>query len=85
MVAPKVGIREFRAGLADYIASEQPVAVTRHGHTVGLFIPIKTDFSAEVAALRASVEAVLDELSAMGVDPDEVLADFEQARRSKAS
>ena len=46
MVAPKVGIREFRAGLAVYIASEQPVAVTRHGHTVGLFIPIKTDFSA---------------------------------------
>ena len=26
----KVGTREFRVGLAEYIASDKPVAVTRH-------------------------------------------------------
>lgn len=84
MVPSKVGVREFRAGLAEYIASEQPVAVTRHGQTVGLFIPVKTDLTAELAALRASVTAVQDELAAAGVDAEGVLAEFEQARSSKA-
>ena len=69
MVPSKVGIREFRAGLADYIASEQPVAITRHGQTVGLFIPVKTDLTAELAALRASVTAVQDELEPPGWTP----------------
>ncbi len=41
MEAIKVGIREFRADLAEYIASSTPVAVTRHGQTVGYFIPAK--------------------------------------------
>jgi prevent-host-death family protein len=37
-----VGIREFRARLAEYLLeSEQPIAVTRHGHTVGYFIPAR--------------------------------------------
>jgi hypothetical protein len=30
MDTAKVGLREFRAGLAEYIASHRPVAVTRH-------------------------------------------------------
>jgi hypothetical protein len=47
LVPSKVGVREVRAGLADHIASEQPIAVTRHGQTVGLFIPVKTDLTAD--------------------------------------
>lgn len=77
-----VGIREFRAGLADFIASAEPVAVTRHGHTVGWFIPTPVDRDAEVASLR-SAAATLDSLLAeRGVDPDEVVADFKVARRT---
>jgi len=53
MTATKVGIREFRAALADYIDADAPVAVTRHGQTVGYFIPIKGDRTAEVATLKA--------------------------------
>ena len=41
MEATKVGMREFRSGLAEFIAAEAPVAVTRHGQTVGFFIPTK--------------------------------------------
>ena len=41
MKATKVGVREFRSGLAEYIASATPVAVTRHGQTVGYFIPTR--------------------------------------------
>ena len=31
METKSVGIREFRAGLTEFIDNKQPVAVTRHG------------------------------------------------------
>jgi antitoxin (DNA-binding transcriptional repressor) of toxin-antitoxin stability system len=83
MTATKVGIREFRAALADYIDADAPVAVTRHGQTVGYFIPAKSDRQADVAALRAAA-AKLDAL--LDLDEAEVNAvveDFKQLRRAK--
>lgn len=57
MRATKVGIREFRSGLAEFIASANPVAVTRHGQTVGYFIPAHGHVNADLAALtKASAE-----------------------------
>ena len=36
----KVGIREFRAQLPHYLLEVgEPIAVTRHGTTIGYFIP----------------------------------------------
>lgn len=84
MATTKVGIREFRAGLADYIASDAPVAVTRHGQTVGFFIPAKGDLSAEVAALRTAASRLDELLEAQHVDPDEIIEDFKTARRRGA-
>ncbi|XVX18673.1 type II toxin-antitoxin system Phd/YefM family antitoxin [Actinomycetota bacterium] len=78
-----VGIREFRAGLADYISSAEPVAVTRHGVTVGWFIPTPVDRDAQVASLR-SAASTLDALLAEGdVAVDDVVADFASARRTQ--
>ncbi len=37
--ATSVGLREFRAAIAEYIDADRPVTVTRHGQTVGLFVP----------------------------------------------
>lgn len=67
--ATKVGIREFRSALADFIASDAPIAVTRHGQTVGYFIPTQGHVEADVAALKkASIE--LDRLlAAQGAHP----------------
>jgi prevent-host-death family protein len=37
-----VGIREFRARLADFLLKgDRPVTVTRHGATIGYFIPAR--------------------------------------------
>lgn len=81
MTTTKVGIREFRSSLADYIASDSPVAVTRHGQTVGFFIPAKADLSADVAALQ-SAAAKLDELiEEQGLDVEGLMDDFKAARR----
>lgn len=40
MQAIKVGMREFRANLPHYLLEVgEPIAVTRHGTTIGYFIP----------------------------------------------
>jgi len=85
METTKVGIREFRAGLAEYIASETAVAVTRHGETVGFFIPAHGQTDADLAALKKA-SAELDRLlAAQAVDADAVAAEFKAARKAGAS
>lgn len=81
METTKVGIRQFRAGMAEFIASSTPVAVTRHGQTVGYFIPTQGQADADIAALKQASQ-VLDQLLAThGVDLDEVVAEFKTARQ----
>lgn len=78
----KVGIREFRAHLPHYLLETgSTVAVTRHGETIGYFIPSREAKSAdEIAALQA-VAAKLDGLlAAAPVSEDELVADFRQLR-----
>ncbi len=78
MTTTKVGIREFRAGLADYIDSGDPVAVTRYGYTVAYFIPATVDREAEAASLRAAA-AKLDGLVDIDeADVDEMVQEFEK-------
>lgn len=81
-MAATVGIREFRAGLAEYISSAEPVAVTRHGVTVGWFIPTPSDREQELAALRSAATTLDGLLAARGVEVDEVVDEYRSARRS---
>ena len=82
-MAASVGIREFRAGLAGYIASATPVAVTRHGQTIGWFIPTPATREAEVASLRAAAEALDGLLAEHSVDVDKLVEDFKSARHTR--
>lgn len=50
MRATKVGIREFRSGLAEFIAAASPVAITRHGHTVAYLIPASPPADSDAGA-----------------------------------
>jgi antitoxin (DNA-binding transcriptional repressor) of toxin-antitoxin stability system len=81
METAKVGIREFRADLAEFIASTKPVAVTRHGHTVGYFIPTKGQVDADIAALKKASKTLDQMLTAHGVDVEAVVSDFKAARK----
>ena len=81
METTKVGIREFRAGLAEYIAASTPVAVTRHGQTVGFFIPTHGQEAGDLAALKKACEALDNLLDAHQVDVEDVMADFKTARK----
>lgn len=85
METTKVGIREFRADLAEYIAANTPVAVTRHGHTVGIFIPTQGQTEGDIAALKKAGKALDRLLEAQHVDIEEVVADFKIARKKVAA
>jgi hypothetical protein len=85
METSKVGIREFRADLAEYIASSTPVAVTRHGQTVGYFIPTLAHGDADLVALKTASKALDQMLAAKGVDVDALVADFKLARARKSN
>lgn len=82
METTKVGIREFRADLAEYIASSTPVAVTRHGQTVGYFIPTQGQLDADMAALKKASKTLDRLLEARSVDVKEVVAEFKVARKN---
>ncbi|MEJ8846805.1 type II toxin-antitoxin system Phd/YefM family antitoxin [Variovorax rhizosphaerae] len=85
METTKVGIREFRADLAEYIASNTPVAVTRHGQTVGYFIPVHGQDDADVASLKKASKVLDQLLAAKSVDVEEVVAEFKTARKQGAA
>ncbi len=85
METTKVGIREFRADLAEYIASSTPVAVTRHGQTVGYFIPTHGQVEAGIAALKKASKTLDQMLAAQEVDIDAVVADFKVARKTSGT
>ncbi len=81
MEATKVGIREFRADLAEYMAASNPVAVTRHGQTVGYFIPVHGQAEADLVALQKVSQSLDKLLTAQGVGVEDVIADFKKARK----
>ncbi|MCE4553662.1 type II toxin-antitoxin system Phd/YefM family antitoxin [Pelomonas cellulosilytica] len=82
MESARVGIREFRAGLAEFIASDKPVAVTRHGQTVGYFIPTHGQSEADVVALKKAAAELDRILAARAIDVGEVASEFKAARKA---
>jgi PHD/YefM family antitoxin component YafN of YafNO toxin-antitoxin module len=78
MEAVKVGIREFREKLASYLLeSDVPVAITRHGDTVGYYIPARHKRAeTERAALKEAASRLQQVLASEGISEDEILADF---------
>ncbi len=85
MEAQKVGIREFRENLATYLLeTEAPVAITRHGDTIGYYIPARRQRSeTERAALREAAARLQKMLADEGISEMEILHDFRQWRAGK--
>jgi PHD/YefM family antitoxin component YafN of YafNO toxin-antitoxin module len=79
----RVGVREFRDELAQYLDSSAPVAITRHGQTVGYYIPAHREVDEqEVLALKRAVERLAGLLAERGISEDEVVREF-RARRAQ--
>lgn len=85
MEALKVGIREFRSQLPHYLLEAgQPVAITRHGETIGYYIPSREkEPVADVTALKAAAAKLDALLKSAQLDTEEVVADFSARRHKK--
>lgn len=79
-----VGIREFREKLAEYLESRIPLAITRHGETIGFFIPTRRKRTDEEKAALDRAAAQLDKMLAeRGITEDELVEEFKRLRRQK--
>ena len=84
MQTTKVGIREFRENLSDYLESKTPVAITRHGATIGIYVPTKPKPNqVDLEALQLAGEKMQELIAAAGATAKELIADFETARLEK--
>jgi len=83
METQRVGIREFRDNLATYLLeSEKALAITRHGDTIGYYLPARRKRSeAEKEALRQAGERMQQMMEAAGVTEDEIVEDFQRWRK----
>jgi len=84
MQTTKVGIREFRENLSSYLESTKPVAITRHGSTIGIYVPTKPKArQADLEALRLAGERMQDLITAAGTTEDTIVEDFKKLRRER--
>ena len=86
MQATKVGIREFRENLANYLESKTPVAITRHGATIGIYLPTKPKPNKlDLEAFRAAGEKLDALIKEAGTSEEELMEDFKKLRRETVS
>jgi hypothetical protein len=80
MPAIKVGVREFREQFARFLESDTPVAVTRRGETLGVYVPTPRPHmkSADLTELKAAADRLAEALA--GVSEDKVVAEFKKSR-----
>jgi antitoxin (DNA-binding transcriptional repressor) of toxin-antitoxin stability system len=83
METHRIGIREFRENLAAYLEAGTPLAITRHGETLGFYIPAqKRSRKAELEAMRAAARDLDEMIASWGATEDELMDDYRAIRRS---
>ena len=84
MDKPSVAICEFRASLAEYIDTDAPVTITRHGQAVGLFVPLRRPSAEDLQRLEAAAAKVREAMPLSDDEVESVVADFDALRRGLA-
>ena len=83
METEKIGMREFRENLAGYLESGKPLAITRHGETLGYFIPAqKRTHKADLVAMRAAAKDLDALIAKWGASEDELMKEYKEIRRA---
>ena len=79
----KIGMREFRENLAGYLESGTPLAITRHGETLGYYVPAqKRNRKAELEAMRAAAKDLDAMIAAWGASEDQPIEEYKEIRRT---
>jgi len=80
----KVGMREFRTHLPQYLTASSPVAITRHGETIGFYIPAAPHAkNKEIDAIKLAASRLEELLIAHNLTEDELVKDFRKLREGK--
>jgi hypothetical protein len=83
METVKVGVREFRENLAGYLESGAPLAIMRHGETLGFYIPVqKRSRKAALEGMRAAAKDLDAMISSWGVAEDELMEEYKKLRQT---
>ena len=81
-----VGVREFREKLSELLLSSEPIAVQKHGLTVGFYIPTHQGAStADKEALKRASERLQELMEAQGLDVEDLIQDFKEMRNQDRS
>ena len=84
MPTAKVGVREFRENLSDYLESAAPVAIMRHGKTLGFYVPTpQRPREEDLAALRRAGEQLDALIASSGATEDELVNEFKTLRKAR--
>jgi hypothetical protein len=85
MATQSIGIREFRDKLSTcLLQSDGPLEITRHGDTIGYYLPTKRKRTeAEKAALDAAHAQLQRQMAEVDVTEDEIIEDFLRLRREE--
>jgi hypothetical protein len=80
MTTIKVGVREFRERIANFLESDGPVAITRRGETLGIYVPTPRKRSRKVE--RSELKVAADRLAAAlsDVDEEQIVTEFKRLR-----
>ena len=80
----KIGIREFREHLPQYLLSSSPVAITRHGETMGFYIPTRhRPEQADLDALKQAALQLDSLLISHGLSVDDLITEFRTLQKKK--
>ena len=83
METVRVGMREFREKLAGYLESGAPLAIMRHGQTLGYYIPAqKRNRKTELEAMRATARDLDEMIASWGASEDELMAEYNGVRQA---
>jgi antitoxin (DNA-binding transcriptional repressor) of toxin-antitoxin stability system len=81
----KVGMREFREHLPQYLSASIPIAITRHGETVGVYIPTRhrQPQQEELDAIKQAAVQLDQLLMSHGITEAQLLSEFRALRERK--
>jgi len=83
-MSTRIGVRELREKLSECLESSEPIEVTRHGRTIGFYVPVPAKASqSSREALLAAGHRMDAELKRAGITEEEILADFKQWRKGR--
>ena len=80
---PNAQVYAIRENLAGYLESGTPLAIMRHGQTLGFYIPAqKRSRKAEVEAMRAAAKDLDEMIASWGAGEEELLQEYKEIRKT---